>query len=194
MVVEGEGGRRLAIECDGDQYHGQDRWSDDMRRQRILERVGWTFWRCFGSNFSIDPEGTLEDLVQTLERMEIKPIGSTTVSRRYSEHRTVAAEADNAAEAANDLVGDDLGEDGDYRLSPGDRIIIRYLDVEPSRPEFYIVSDKLDDVQNGYLSLASPLGVALSQGTAGDELTFRIGETERSVLFVSLERLSARAA
>ena len=42
MVVEGEGGRRLAIECDGDQYHGPERWADDMRRQRILERVGWT--------------------------------------------------------------------------------------------------------------------------------------------------------
>jgi hypothetical protein len=48
MVVEGESGRRLAIECDGDLYHGPERWADDMRRQRILERVGWTFWRCFG--------------------------------------------------------------------------------------------------------------------------------------------------
>jgi transcription elongation GreA/GreB family factor len=86
-----------------------------------------------------------------------------------------------------------LGRQG-LGLSPGDRVVIRYLDVEPSQPEFYIVSDKLDDVQNGYLSLSSPLGVALSQGTAGDELTFRIGETERSVLFVSLERLSAHAA
>jgi very-short-patch-repair endonuclease len=43
MVVEGDGGRRLAIECDGDQYHGPDRWADDMNRQRILERMGWTF-------------------------------------------------------------------------------------------------------------------------------------------------------
>ena len=50
MVVEGDSGRRLAIECDGDRYHGPENWADDMRRQRILERVGWTFWRCFGSN------------------------------------------------------------------------------------------------------------------------------------------------
>jgi transcription elongation GreA/GreB family factor len=56
------------------------------------------------------------------------------------------------------------------------------------------MSDKIDDVQNGYLLISSPLGIALSQGTAGDELSFRIGDTERSVLFVSLERLSARAA
>jgi very-short-patch-repair endonuclease len=49
MVVEGEGDVRLAIECDGDEYHGPDKWADDMNRQRILERAGWVFWRCFAS-------------------------------------------------------------------------------------------------------------------------------------------------
>jgi very-short-patch-repair endonuclease len=72
MVVEGESGRRLAIECDGDLYHGPERWADDIRRQRILERVGWTFWRCFGSNYSLDRGGVLDDLFQTLDRMDIK--------------------------------------------------------------------------------------------------------------------------
>jgi REase_MTES_1575/AAA domain len=43
LVVEGAGDRRLAIECDGDKYHGPERWADDMRRQRVLERVGWRF-------------------------------------------------------------------------------------------------------------------------------------------------------
>src|SRR5258708_4772097 len=90
LVVEGDGDRRLAIECDGDQYHGPERWADDMRRQRILERVGWNFWRCFGSNYRIDPQAALEDLVQTLERMKIKPVGRETVNRSFSEHRTVA--------------------------------------------------------------------------------------------------------
>jgi hypothetical protein len=81
----------LAVECDGDRYHGQERWADDMRRQRILERVGWVFWRCFGSNFSIDPEGVLDDLVQTLERMEIKPIGSESSTHRFTAHRIITA-------------------------------------------------------------------------------------------------------
>jgi hypothetical protein len=39
MVIEGESGRRLAVECDGDLYHGPGRWADDMRRQRILADV-----------------------------------------------------------------------------------------------------------------------------------------------------------
>ena len=40
LVVEGENDRRLVIECDDDRYHGTDKWSDDMVRQRILERAG----------------------------------------------------------------------------------------------------------------------------------------------------------
>jgi hypothetical protein len=51
FVVEGADDRRLAIELDGDKYHGPDRWADDTRRQRALERLGWTFWRCWGSTW-----------------------------------------------------------------------------------------------------------------------------------------------
>src|SRR5262249_4856521 len=42
LVIEGAGDTRLAIECDGDEYHGPDRWEHDMNRQRVLERAGWT--------------------------------------------------------------------------------------------------------------------------------------------------------
>jgi very-short-patch-repair endonuclease len=55
LVVEGKSGQRLAIECDGDKYHGPERWAEDMKRQRILERVGWRFWRCWASSFTLDP-------------------------------------------------------------------------------------------------------------------------------------------
>ena len=43
LVVEGRDDRRLAIELDGDQYHGAERWADDLARQRVMERVGWRF-------------------------------------------------------------------------------------------------------------------------------------------------------
>ena len=45
LVVEGRDDRRIAIELDGDQYHGPERWADDLTRQRVMERVGWRFWR-----------------------------------------------------------------------------------------------------------------------------------------------------
>ena len=34
MVVEGANDTRLAIKCDGDEFHGPDRWAADMTRPR----------------------------------------------------------------------------------------------------------------------------------------------------------------
>jgi very-short-patch-repair endonuclease len=81
MVVEGADRRRLAVECDGDRYHGPEQWRRDMRRQRVLERVGWRFWRCFASSFYRDPDGVLNDLIEMLTRMGIQPIGKDEAAR-----------------------------------------------------------------------------------------------------------------
>ena len=80
LVVEGHDDRRLAVELDGDQYHGPERWADDLRRQRTMERVGWRFWRCWGSSFRIDPEACMDDLVRTLTALGIEPMGSEEAS------------------------------------------------------------------------------------------------------------------
>lgn len=79
FVVEGADGRRLAIECDGDRYHGPGQWQDDMTRQRVLERAGWTFWRCFASSFVRRRNEVLSDLFETLNGLGIEPLGSETV-------------------------------------------------------------------------------------------------------------------
>lgn len=79
FVVEGNEGRRLAVECDGDRFHGPGQWQDDMARQRVLERAGWTFWRCFASSFVRRREEVLEDLMRTLERLGIEPLGAESV-------------------------------------------------------------------------------------------------------------------
>ena len=73
MVVEGDNDSRLAIECDGDRFHGPDRWDSDMRRQRILERAGWRFWRCFASAFTLNRQQIIDDLLATLQAMNIEP-------------------------------------------------------------------------------------------------------------------------
>lgn len=79
FVVEGNEGRRLAVECDGDRYHGPGQWQDDMVRQRVLERAGWTFWRCFASSFVRRREAVLADLMQTLQKLGIEPLGAESV-------------------------------------------------------------------------------------------------------------------
>lgn len=86
FVVEGGDDRRLAVELDGDKYHGPDRWADDTRRQRALERLGWTFWRCWGSTWIADREGCLADLVQALRKLGIEPIGMAEIEGTFTQH------------------------------------------------------------------------------------------------------------
>ena len=110
MVVEGADRRRLAVECDGDRYHGPEQWRHDMRRQRVLERVGWRFWRCFASSFYRDPDGVLNDLLETLMRMGIEPLGEGeggAPQRRFTEHRTIEPAAPEQS-APDEVVGIDL--------------------------------------------------------------------------------------
>jgi len=72
MVVEGAG-KRLAVECDGEKYHGNDKLEEDMKRQAILERLGWTFTRIRGSKFFRNPDEAMVDVFKKLEAMEIPP-------------------------------------------------------------------------------------------------------------------------
>ncbi len=92
LVVEGENDRRLAIELDGDKYHPPEQWKDDFTRQRNMERVGWTFWRCWGSTYQIDPESCLEDLTKTLGHMGIAPSGVKSKRNVYTEFRRIKLE------------------------------------------------------------------------------------------------------
>ncbi|WP_044511048.1 AAA domain-containing protein [Hymenobacter sp. DG25B] len=101
LVVEGENDQRLAVECDGDQYHGPDRWQDDLRRQRVLERAGWQFWRCFASAWVRWRQETEQDLLDTLTRAGIRPVSATAVPGRHTESRRYVAFPAQEAEAAS---------------------------------------------------------------------------------------------
>ncbi|MBZ0151859.1 MAG: AAA family ATPase [Planctomycetes bacterium] len=74
LVVEGMQGR-LAVECDGDQWHGPERYEQDMARQRDLARAGWEFVRIRGGDFYRDPAKALEPLWADLQRLGIEPGG-----------------------------------------------------------------------------------------------------------------------
>lgn len=73
LVVQGENSR-LAVECDGDQYHTLENWEDDQIRERQLRRAGWEFWRVSGSSFYRHKEKALDSLWKKLEELGIQPI------------------------------------------------------------------------------------------------------------------------
>jgi hypothetical protein len=73
LVVQGSEAR-LAIECDGDQYHTLENWEADQARENQLRRAGWEFWRVTGSSFYRHKETALDSLWEKLDEMGIEPI------------------------------------------------------------------------------------------------------------------------
>ena len=74
LVIVGQKGK-LAIECDGDFWHGPEQYDADLARQRDLERCGWDIFRIRESAFYLDTAAVLADLWQTLEERDIHPHG-----------------------------------------------------------------------------------------------------------------------
>lgn len=84
IVVRCKGGA-VALECDGERYHGGDsvkgeeQIRNDMERQTVLERNGWRFVRLRGAEYFRDPQGAIERLCDELHERGIDPEESTTV-------------------------------------------------------------------------------------------------------------------
>lgn len=118
LVVEGNDGKRLAVECDGDRYHGPERWMEDMSRQRVLERAGWRFWRCWGSSFARNRVECLAELFDTLAEEGIEPVGSGEADfSGIVEFREIDQSPENEIvldDASEPVASDPLAED-----SPG---------------------------------------------------------------------------
>jgi very-short-patch-repair endonuclease len=73
LVIQGEK-TKLAVECDGDQYHNRiEKWQEDIERQKTLERSGWKFWRITGSSFYRNKEKGLDSLWKKLKELGIEP-------------------------------------------------------------------------------------------------------------------------
>ncbi|WP_322354595.1 AAA domain-containing protein [Dehalococcoides sp.] len=72
MVIEGTKSQ-LAVECDGDEWHGAEYYERDVARQRILERCGWRFWRIRGHEYYHNPADALDPLWNLLSDIGIKP-------------------------------------------------------------------------------------------------------------------------
>jgi very-short-patch-repair endonuclease len=73
MVVTGENGKRLAIECDGDRYH-YNKVADDLARQALLERLGWRFVRIRGTTYYRDKKAAMSAVYEKLVYYGITPV------------------------------------------------------------------------------------------------------------------------
>ena len=160
-----------------------------MRRQRILERVGWRFWRCWASSFVLDPDGCMADLFATLHRLSIEPDNSASVANTYTLHVHASRKGDPRAPQTHVGVSRPTGATEAQTpdaVRVGDRVAIQYLD---DRKQLTITLTKdRDDITNGYLPVTSPLGSQLLGSSEDDEVEFHIGDRIRRVLVLRVDR------
>jgi len=125
LVVEGLKGQ-LAVECDGDAWHGPDKYESDMARQRDLQRCGWMFCRVGGTDFTRDPDAALTELWETLERLKITPRQAWESDRKKSEKESTTEDSSPISDTADryrenpedEAEGDDDGEKKREEESP----------------------------------------------------------------------------
>lgn len=82
-MVVGSGQSQVAVECDGDRFHGVDQIPSDMARQAVLERAGWRFVRIRGTRFFRDPDATMAWVTSELEKLGV-PLATSMPNERSS--------------------------------------------------------------------------------------------------------------
>lgn len=195
LVIQGRR-NRVAVECDGDRWHGPDKWEYDQRREAQLRRAGWKFWRISGSAFYRNKGNSLDGLWQFLNNEGIEPLF-------YKEERqddgTQANEdvENNNKQAATDLesevhLGDKKGRTIKHdAIKSGD--IVKVYDVDDDNIYVYKIGPLYRN-KSGYVSPSSPIGRALIGCRLNEVIEFNtpggIREFEIMQIFPLAENLS----
>jgi len=109
LVIEGMGDR-LAVECDGDAWHGPDAWESDMARQRRLERCDWVFWRIRASEYYRDPNSAMNSLWDKLDDMRIYPLSVNKDDTNDEEIQETESFENNIKEYSSDYSQDEQND------------------------------------------------------------------------------------
>ncbi len=66
LVIQSET-QRIGLACDGDVFYGVEKIEQELERQRILKRCGWTFTRLRATDFYKNPTQALKPLITKLQ-------------------------------------------------------------------------------------------------------------------------------
>ncbi|HDZ21635.1 hypothetical protein LCGC14_0315750 [marine sediment metagenome] len=113
LVVQ-DGPRQLAVECNGDVWHGVDRYEADMQRQRQLERCKWVFFTVTECAFYSNKDRALKGLWRALEERGIVPHDA----RDHVELNDNGNEFNEAATTSSATVSQGISEDAEAGDSP----------------------------------------------------------------------------
>lgn len=122
LVIQG-GCAQLAVECDGDHWHGRDQFEADMQRQRMLERCNWVFFRVRECNYRVDKEKALESLWGMLEARGIFPQGNEQSAGTTDEPIDEPIIEDEEEQDQNDFEDSDFVADEDAAVDNSDNTV-----------------------------------------------------------------------
>jgi len=145
LVVEGLQ-HRLAVECDGDAWHGPERYEQDMARQRQLERANWTFVRIRESEFYADRERAVRRICEACEQLGILAGGE--------EEGEVHEEAEEDAQVGISGTRARPPQDREHRRrpEPDEALETEEDDLTLSPPREYLGTPGLPDPRDAPLS------------------------------------------
>jgi very-short-patch-repair endonuclease len=154
IVIVG-GQSRLAVECDGDHWHGAEQYEQDEQRQRILERCGWVFYRLRESAFYADKETALSGLWRLLEERGIHP---TYEQPSDVERCDISGEVKNTS---------------GKRVEVGDTVV--YLDEdEPDSEKQALITRGPSNLELGEINVNTPIAQSLLRASVGQVIEARL--------------------
>ncbi len=133
---------KIAIECDGEQWHSsEEQIRNDMERQAVLERLGWRFIRIRGSEFYQNKDSSLNRVVDALKEYGIMP--EKCSSEDLTIHKTDEVLQRVKLKAQNLLSREDtITESGFISGMVSETIPEVVISVEPVKP---VVESSLHD-------------------------------------------------
>lgn len=186
FVIYGSNDVKLAIELDGDQYHGPDRFAQDQIRQKQLERVGWRFWRCWASDWYLDSDACFIDLLTKLDEMGISPCGVDNTPNLLVRHE-IRGDGQTSEELLAELEFFHDYSDQEVSLSDsefvevGDDVLI-FFDDDHEKILQISLSNSIDDPSNKIVHESKPLAQALLGLMSGDNFELMTDKLHKGVI------------
>lgn len=103
LVVILSNGTKIAIECDGDKFHGVEQFQNDLMRQKVLERCGWQFFRIRGAEYYTNKIKSMEQLWEILKINDHK-IESSSINDIILDQEEINHNDDDIIELESDEI------------------------------------------------------------------------------------------
>jgi len=190
LVVEG-GHARLAVECDGDEWHGADRYEEDMQRQRILERCGWEFFRVRASQFYSGKQTALNRLWNMLNERGIHP----QLSKEFTEDKKTQMSDQQRPVSSGNVAAQKTGTAelnkpmGDTKVEVGDTVV--YVSIEsPQNEKQALITRERSNPEWGTVNIDAPIAQAFLGARVGDTVEAKLPMGSMHLLIKKIRKSS----